>query len=81
MNFAYKCHREEAKNTPDRTNHIYSVNSIAFHPCGTFATAGSDGQFCFWDKDKRQRLKQFQKMWVTIPLHSYGGVGKRRECC
>lgn len=24
---------------------------------GTFATAGSDGAFNFWDKDSKQRLK------------------------
>lgn len=24
---------------------------------GTFATAGSDGAFSFWDKDSKQRLK------------------------
>ena len=35
------------------------MNSIAFHKYGTFATAGSDGNFHFWDKDSRQRLKAF----------------------
>jgi mRNA export factor len=37
---------------------IYAVNSLAFHPqFGTFATAGSDGTYNFWDKDSKQRLK------------------------
>ncbi|KAH9610962.1 hypothetical protein KSS87_002502 [Heliosperma pusillum] len=49
-NFTFKCHREG--------NDIYSVNSLDFHPVhGTFATAGSDGAFNFWDKDSKQRLK------------------------
>ncbi|CAI0473909.1 unnamed protein product [Linum tenue] len=56
-NFTFKCHREG--------NDIYSVNSLNFHPMSTsrvqvhhtFATAGSDGAFNFWDKDSKQRLK------------------------
>lgn len=52
--FAFKCHREG--------NSAWAVNSISFHPVhGTFATAGSDGGICFWDKDARQRLKSFVK--------------------
>lgn len=51
--FAFKCHRDDASSS------IYAVNSISFHPIhGTFATAGSDGTWCFWDKESRQRLKQ-----------------------
>uniref|UniRef100_A0A7S2W704 Uncharacterized protein n=1 Tax=Mucochytrium quahogii TaxID=96639 RepID=A0A7S2W704_9STRA len=51
-NFAFKCHR-------DKTNKlIYPVNSLAFHnQWGTFATAGGDGMWNFWDKDSKQRLK------------------------
>jgi len=49
--FAFKCHR--VKDT------IYSVNNIDFHPQGTFATCGSDGGLSLWDKDSKQRLKQF----------------------
>ncbi|KAM3399757.1 hypothetical protein ACQJBY_004910 [Aegilops geniculata] len=49
-NFTFKCHREG--------NDIFSVNSLNFHPVHhTFATAGSDGAFNFWDKDSKQRLK------------------------
>jgi mRNA export factor len=61
VEFAYKCHRVEAKDNPDKSmpgTLIYPVNAIAFHQqWGTFATAGSDGTYAFWDKDKRQRLK------------------------
>lgn len=58
-NFAFKCHRSNEE--------IFAVNAIAFHPNhGTFATAGSDGIFTFWDKDNRQRLKQFQSCHYPI---------------
>jgi hypothetical protein len=36
----------------------------------TFATAGSDGAFNFWDKDSKQRLKvcQFLRSCFEAPL-------------
>lgn len=34
-NFAFKCHRHNEQ--------VFAINSIAFHPFGTFATCGSDG--------------------------------------
>jgi mRNA export factor len=52
-NFTFKCHRDGSD--------IYAVNSITFHPYGTFVTAGSDGSYNFWDKDSKQRLKQMQR--------------------
>mmetsp|Transcript_16977 Transcript_16977/g.29027 ORF Transcript_16977/g.29027 Transcript_16977/m.29027 type:complete len:361 (+) Transcript_16977:132-1214(+) len=60
-NFTFKCHRDG--------NDIYAVNSMVFHPVhGTFATAGSDGTYNFWDKDSKQRLKaQVKCMYSTIP--------------
>lgn len=63
MEFAYKCHRVDAKDAPDKTSQIYAVNAISFHNrYGTFATAGADGSYAFWDKDKRQRLKPPTKL-------------------
>ncbi|KAL9321416.1 hypothetical protein ACSQ67_013255 [Phaseolus vulgaris] len=35
----------------------------------TFATAGSDGAFNFWDKDSKQRLKVFPSL-LTVPFNS-----------
>ncbi|KAG1668900.1 hypothetical protein FOA52_016069 [Chlamydomonas sp. UWO 241] len=53
-NFTFKCHR-------DNTD-IYAVNSMSFHPVfGTFATAGSDGTYNFWDASSKQRLKAQNK--------------------
>lgn len=66
-NFAFKCHRQPLQNQGrNATNEVYAVNSISFHPQGTFATAGSDGVFNFWDKDSKQRLKNFTR--VTAPI-------------
>jgi len=68
-NFAFKCHRENA-------NDLYAVNSIVFHPSyGTFATAGSDGTYNFWDKDSKQRLKAFPKAAAPIPSGSFNSQG------
>jgi mRNA export factor len=83
-NFAFKCHRDvqkatnhgrygQAKTEPPAT--IYPVNAIAFHRIGTFATCGSDGVFNFWDKDKKQRLKQFAKNTDSISCGSFNVMG------
>lgn len=61
-NFAFKCHRvSNSSGRMGNTTEVYAVNSIAFHPYGTFATAGSDGNFIFWDKDEKHRLKIFKQ--------------------
>mmetsp|Transcript_23351 Transcript_23351/g.32656 ORF Transcript_23351/g.32656 Transcript_23351/m.32656 type:complete len:361 (+) Transcript_23351:70-1152(+) len=57
-NFMFKCHRKKEIDSSNKAK-VYAVNAIEFHPKGTFATAGSDGQFVFWDKDSRQRLQKF----------------------
>ncbi|KAM3337045.1 hypothetical protein P3S68_032745 [Capsicum galapagoense] len=67
-NFTFKCHREG--------NDIYSVNSLNFHPThGTFATAGSDGAFNFWDKDSKQRLKAMSRCSQPIPCSAFNNDG------
>jgi len=67
-NFAFKCHRSNEE--------IFAVNAISFHPThGTFATAGSDGMFTFWDKDNRQRLKQFATCHYPITATKFSARG------
>mmetsp|Transcript_21674 Transcript_21674/g.55191 ORF Transcript_21674/g.55191 Transcript_21674/m.55191 type:complete len:355 (-) Transcript_21674:490-1554(-) len=72
-NFTFKCHRDG--------NDIYAVNSICFHPgFGTFATAGSDGTYNFWDKDSKQRLKaqnkcQYGQQPAPIPCAAFNRDG------
>lgn len=58
--FSFKCHRDD--------KNVYSVNSIAVHPkFDTFATSGSDGNITTWDKESRQRLKNFGNVNMPIP--------------
>merc|ERR1711924_584778 len=60
--FAFKCHRVTHSNEPSDRDEIYAVNAIDFHPAhGTFVTAWSDGTVVFWDKENKQRLKQFER--------------------
>jgi len=50
--FAVQGHAPPAVPTPKNV-----VNSIDFHPnFGTFVTAGTDGQYTYWDKDKKQKV-------------------------
>jgi mRNA export factor len=68
LNFAFKCHRD--------TTQIFAINSIDFHPIfNTFATTGSDGLFHFWDKDAKQRLKQFKKLPLPIICSKFNPGG------
>ncbi|WRX26440.1 WD40 repeat - like 10 [Theobroma cacao] len=67
-NFTFKCHRDGSE--------IYSVNSLNFHPIHhTFATAGSDGAFNFWDKDSKQRLKAMSRCSQPIPCSTFNNDG------
>lgn len=75
--FAFKCHRDTSAQTKSGNGiGVYSINAIAFHPYGTFATAGSDGCYNFWDKDSRQRLKQFNKQHTTISAAQFSASGQ-----
>lgn len=76
IGFTFKCHRQ-AENKAGRTeNHIYSLNAMAAHPVyGTFATAGSDGCFHFWDKDAKHRLKGFPSLGGSITSVAFNRTG------
>mmetsp|Transcript_5915 Transcript_5915/g.15190 ORF Transcript_5915/g.15190 Transcript_5915/m.15190 type:complete len:358 (-) Transcript_5915:105-1178(-) len=68
-NFTFKCHRVD-------NTEIYAVNSMAFHPgYGTFATAGADGTYNFWDKDSKQRLKAMARADNSIPCGTFNNDG------
>lgn len=82
--FSFRCHRKLPNGNPasaTRTSvhqdvHVYTVNAISFHPIyGTFSTAGSDGTFCFWDKDARQRLKNFPAVDSPITATAFNRNG------
>merc|ERR1719265_3070400 len=67
-NFAFKCHRTNEE--------IFAVNSIDFHPTmGTFSTCGGDGTFVFWDKENRQRLKQFNSCHLPDTAGKFNAQG------
>mmetsp|Transcript_4322 Transcript_4322/g.8610 ORF Transcript_4322/g.8610 Transcript_4322/m.8610 type:complete len:359 (-) Transcript_4322:479-1555(-) len=67
-NFAFKCHRSN--------DEIFAVNTIDFHPVmGTFATGGGDGTFIFWDKENRQRLKQFNNCNYPVTAGKFNTSG------
>ena len=56
--FAFKCHRRKV----GEVEHVFPVNTIAFHPVyGTFATGGCDGIVCTWDAVSRRRVWQFKQ--------------------
>jgi mRNA export factor len=68
-NFSFKCHRETNPNNKDQSN-VYAVNAISFHPeHGTFSTAGSDGQFNFWDGQAKHRLSR--STLFSVSTHAY----------
>ncbi|CCK69454.1 RNA export factor GLE2 KNAG_0C03490 [Huiozyma naganishii CBS 8797] len=77
--FSFKCHRQTNPNRAAGTQSqamVYPVNSIAFHPIyGTFATAGGDGTFHFWDKIHRHRLRAFPSMQASIPVVNFNRNG------
>ncbi|KAK9229606.1 hypothetical protein WN944_022569 [Citrus x changshan-huyou] len=59
-NFTFKCHRDGSE-------------TCSIHH--TFATAGSDGAFNFWDKDSKQRLKAMSRCGQPIPCSTFNNDG------
>jgi mRNA export factor len=54
--FVFRCHKVGNFDA-------YGVNAMAVTDAhDAMATAGSDGSFVFWEKEKRQRLQQFERM-------------------
>ena len=49
--------------------------TAAWRAAGTFATAGSDGVYNYWDKDSKQRLMQFKKAAQTISTACFSPSG------
>ena len=75
-NFRYKCHRKKGKQRMSRSV-AYPVNCMAFHPrYNTFATAGSDGEYSFWDKDSKQRLQNFKAVGAPITCCEFSANGQ-----
>ncbi|KAJ8503101.1 hypothetical protein ONZ45_g11153 [Pleurotus djamor] len=72
--YAFKCHRQ----TIDEVDHVWPVNSLAFHPVyNTFASAGSDGTVSVWDHKVKKRLRQYPKYNSAIPSVHFNSDGTR----
>ncbi|KZV76557.1 WD40 repeat-like protein [Peniophora sp. CONT] len=72
--YAFKCHRQ----TIDDVDHVWPVNSLAFHPLyNTFASAGSDGTVSIWDLKLKKRLRQYPKYPDAIPSIAFNADGSR----
>jgi mRNA export factor len=65
--FYFRCHKLE--------NNAYAVNSMAVHKDGILATAGSDGTYAFWDKEKRHRCHNSQRMPQPITATAFNERG------
>ena len=58
--FAFRCHKVGAYDA-------YGVNAMAVTDAhDAMATAGGDGSFAFWDKEKRTKLRQFERLSQPI---------------
>lgn len=84
-NFSFRCHRDPRESTTttgirstsaNQAQDCFSVNAISFHPeHGTFSTAGSNGDFHFWDKDAKHRLKGYPKVGGSIVSTAFNRTG------
>jgi mRNA export factor len=68
-NFSFRCHRDET------TMATYAVNSLAFHPLGTFASCGSDGVYSCWDHRAKSKLKQFLALPAPLTAIRFNAQG------
>lgn len=82
LGFSFKCHRINktggllSATLGSASLEAYPINLISFHPLFlTFATAGLDGVFSFWDKDVKQRLKAFPSVNGTILATAFNRDG------
>ncbi|EIM89377.1 WD40 repeat-like protein [Stereum hirsutum FP-91666 SS1] len=72
--YAFKCHRQ----TIDDVDHVYPVNSLAFHPVyNTFASSGSDGTVSIWDHKVKKRLRQYPRYNTAIPAIDFNCDGTK----
>jgi len=73
--FCFKCHRKEGQSSAsssEKQDDIYTVNCVAFNKLyNTFVSAGSDGQWCTWNKDTKSRYKQSNKSSHPITAASF----------
>jgi len=72
--YAFKCHRQ----TINGEDHVWPVNSLAFHPVhNTFASAGGDGTVSIWDHTAKKRLRQYPKYALGVRDIAFNVDGSR----
>jgi len=71
--YAFKCHRKPV----GKTQILYPVNAIAFHPqyFGTFATGGCDGQIYTWDGANQKRIHGYPVYPTSIAYLDFNRNG------
>jgi len=70
--YAFKCHRK----TVGKTQQLYPVNTMAFHPVhGTFATGGCDGLINVWDWQNKKRICQYPAYATSISSLAFNRTG------
>ncbi len=78
--YAFKCHRHPDKTAQEPTDIVSPINTLSFHPYGTFFTGGSDGYLCLWDHKAKKRLKQYPKFPATVLATDVSINGKWIVC-
>ena len=72
--YSFKCHR--IKDKVKKTEDVYPVNAIAFHPVhGTFATGGCDGHVYTWDGNAKKRLAHFSRYPTSVASMDFSADG------
>ncbi len=57
---------------------MWALNAVCWHPIhtSTFSTGGSDGNFNFWDRNQKMRLRAFPKQDLAITAIGFNHDGK-----
>jgi cell cycle arrest protein BUB3 len=72
--YAFKCHRQ----TIDDVDHVWPVNTLAFHPTyNTFASGGSDCTVPIWDHKVKKRLRQYPRYGSPVAALAFSADGAR----
>ncbi len=69
--YGFRCHRQ-GKGDGET---VYPVNTLAYHPLGTFASGGCEGTVCIWDAQNKKRLASFSGYPDSIASLSFNASG------
>eukprot|EP00347_Sterkiella_histriomuscorum_P017243 403350135 len=68
--FCFRCHRQDDTATSNpKPSQVYAVNGIVFNKqFGSFATMGQEGNYFFWNKDSKSKLKNTKALTPALPV-------------